>query len=190
MTKLTMLPASLHVTRPWKNGSGVTTEVLLTPPGAGQADFDLRISTAPITEDGPFSAFPGVERIITVIHGQGLDLDFGGTVERLARFAPFRFDSGLQPVGRPVGSGVRVVNVMARRALWQLTSGEVTCGLDSALEAGEMAVFFAVTGDWQINDSQTIRPEDAALAEGSGRLHLKAAEGAHGVLVRLRPRLA
>ena len=43
----------------WRNGGGVTRELLTWP--AAQA-WALRISVADIERDGPFSAFPGIER--------------------------------------------------------------------------------------------------------------------------------
>lgn len=48
---------------PWRNGLGVTTEVLVQPPDAS-AGFAWRISVATITRAGPFSPFPGYDRTI------------------------------------------------------------------------------------------------------------------------------
>ncbi|MBM7325185.1 HutD family protein, partial [Agrobacterium sp. S2] len=47
---------------PWKNGGGVTTEIIVHPAKASMADFDWRISMANVAQDGPFSIFPGVDR--------------------------------------------------------------------------------------------------------------------------------
>jgi environmental stress-induced protein Ves len=41
---------------PWKNGGGVTRELLAWP---GGGDWQVRISVAEIEADGPFSSFPG-----------------------------------------------------------------------------------------------------------------------------------
>jgi len=40
----------------WKNGGGVTREIICQPLGAGMDDFDWRVSIAHIASDGPFSA--------------------------------------------------------------------------------------------------------------------------------------
>ena len=85
--KLTHLTQDAYETRPWKNGKGLTTEIYRSSTGADQGDFDIRISLAPITEDGPFSPFPGADRRITLIEGAGLDLDFGDHVLHLSRRA-------------------------------------------------------------------------------------------------------
>lgn len=45
--------------QPWKNGRGVTHEVLRLP---DVDNYDLRISVARVTESGPFSTFPGYTR--------------------------------------------------------------------------------------------------------------------------------
>lgn len=79
----------LHIIRvadvpaqPWKNGGGVTRELLTWPRVAASpasppsADWQLRISVANIDRDGPFSAFPGVRRWFAVLLGTGVLLRF------------------------------------------------------------------------------------------------------------------
>ena len=50
---------------PWRNGGGVTREILASG-GSGSDGFDWRISIADVSEPGPFSAFPGFDRVITL----------------------------------------------------------------------------------------------------------------------------
>ncbi|MEF9605958.1 HutD family protein [Paracoccus sp. PXZ] len=148
------LPASAYRTMPWKNGTGATDEVWLWPPRGDRDAFSIRISRAPILTDGGFSAFAGADRVITLIEGAGLVLDFGSRSEHLAPLAPFRFDTGLAPVGRPVGGPVRVFNVMADRDAWTIARAAVLeKGMD---EAAGLTVLFA------------LEPQQA---ETGGRLH-------------------
>lgn len=56
---------------PWRNGGGKTRELLAWPQ---VADWKLRISVADIDRDGPFSAFPGVDRWFGVLSGAGVEL--------------------------------------------------------------------------------------------------------------------
>ena len=49
---------------PWKNGGGETAEIAVSPPGAALDDFDWRLSMARVETDGPFSAFPGIDRTL------------------------------------------------------------------------------------------------------------------------------
>ena len=57
--------------QPWRNSGGVTRE-LLTWPVAD--DWIVRLSVADIEKDGPFSAFPGVQRWIVALTGVGMEL--------------------------------------------------------------------------------------------------------------------
>lgn len=62
---------------PWKNGSGVTAEVAISPEGSQLQDmnFDWRISSARIEGENKFSEFPGYNRVLTVLSGEGLLLN-------------------------------------------------------------------------------------------------------------------
>ena len=59
-------------TNPWKNGGGVTREVLRHEE---MGFMHWRISIADVASEGPFSAFPGLKRILTVIEGKGMWLE-------------------------------------------------------------------------------------------------------------------
>jgi environmental stress-induced protein Ves len=58
--------------QPWKNGGGQTRELVCQPAGASLQDFDWRISVATIAASGPFSSYPGVDRSITLLAGDGV----------------------------------------------------------------------------------------------------------------------
>lgn len=64
---------------PWKNGRGVTEELAVWPPEASfeRGDFDARISLSSVQEPGPFSPFPGFDRVLLVTKGGGLRLSHG-----------------------------------------------------------------------------------------------------------------
>ena len=57
----------------WKNGAGWTSEILRAP---DVDDWDWRLSIAEIEADAPFSAFPGVDRELVLLSGNGLRLRF------------------------------------------------------------------------------------------------------------------
>ena len=69
--------------RPWKNGGGTTVEIAVFPAGAGFDGFDWRLSMADVVADGPFSAFPDIDRTLVLIDGPGLVLDVAGEPHRL-----------------------------------------------------------------------------------------------------------
>ncbi|MFE4060579.1 HutD family protein [Streptomyces sp. NPDC059096] len=109
---------------PWRNGGGVTREIASWPEHAGTAGFDWRISLAEVAGDGPFSVFPGVDRILTLAEGAGMDLTVGGRRRRVdERYAPESFPGDL-PTGCLLLSGPVVnFNVMYGR---DRTVAEVT----------------------------------------------------------------
>lgn len=55
---------------PWKNGGGVTREIAKSLP----LNPFWRLSIANVDNEGPFSIFDGLERVLTVIDGQGMRL--------------------------------------------------------------------------------------------------------------------
>lgn len=97
---------------PWRNGGGRTRELYTWPAGA---DWRLRISLADIEQDGPFSAFPGVQRHFAVLQGAGVRLQLPGG-ERLLRAgdAPLAFDGATAPGCRLVDGPTRDLNLMLR----------------------------------------------------------------------------
>jgi hypothetical protein len=109
------LAASDVAPQRWKNGGGLTRELLAWP---GTADWQLRISVADIEADGPFSAFPGIVRHFAVLEGDGVELRFAG---RACRVAPgdamLRFDGAEAPGCRLLGGPTRDLNVMHRTGL-------------------------------------------------------------------------
>lgn len=60
---------------PWKNGGGLTKEILKAP--ADAAEFDWRLSLATIGRPGPFSSFEHYDRTLVLVRGAGVELDFG-----------------------------------------------------------------------------------------------------------------
>jgi uncharacterized protein len=69
-----LFPASQFLSMPWKNGGGVTHEIFRFPEGSEH--WVWRMSVADVAADGPFSAFPGCTRSLTLLSGAGMRLDF------------------------------------------------------------------------------------------------------------------
>ena len=95
--------------QPWKNGGGVTRELLAWP---AAADWLVRISVADIEKDGPFSAFPGIKRSITVLSGAGIRLGEPLNVELRASDPPATFSGDLAPDCELVHGPTRDLNAM------------------------------------------------------------------------------
>lgn len=103
---------------PWKNGKGTTTEVAVFPEGAGLEDFGWRVSIADVREDGPFSTFPGIDRTLSVLDGEGIELAVSGQEEiRLdGSSEPFAFPADIHTGARLVAGPITDLNVMTRRS--------------------------------------------------------------------------
>lgn len=103
----------------WKNGGGTTWEYAIHPEGAGLDDFFWRISRARVTGHGAFSIFPGIDRSLTVVAGEAVDLLMSDRRIRLDRTTPpYRFAAD-QPIECRVPSGpIEDLNVMTRRDHW------------------------------------------------------------------------
>jgi len=167
------LSASRLVPKPWKNGAGVTREVAVFPPGSSLETFDWRVSMAEVSDDGPFSIFPGIDRTIVILSGEGVALEVAGRSSRLRPGeAPYSFP-GDQPTGCALlGGPVTDLNVMSRRGeiahtvtaistpraitieegvlVWIKGSGRIT-GPDGTFELGPMDALMTPTkGEWTI----------------------------------------
>lgn len=63
----------------WRNGKGQRRDIAAEPPGTEHfKPFGWLFGVARIDADVPFSSFPDVDRIFTLIEGNGLDLIFEG----------------------------------------------------------------------------------------------------------------
>ena len=116
---------SERIFRPWKNGGGETAEIVVSPVGADFDSFDWRISTAVVAASGPFSTFPGVDRVLTVLEGGAMVLSVGGSERRLdAGGDPFYFPGDMPASAVLEGEALLDFNVMVRRPLRaQVTRG-------------------------------------------------------------------
>jgi environmental stress-induced protein Ves len=116
----TLFSSAQLPTMPWKNGGGITREIACLPTGSGMQDFHWRMSIAEIAASGPFSAFAGVDRIITLLEGEGVRLHTAdGAVNHALNqpLQPFSF-SGEQALDCTLlGDGAcQDFNVMVRRS--------------------------------------------------------------------------
>jgi uncharacterized protein len=102
---------------PWKNGGGETIEIAVAPDNASIETFDWRISRALIRSNGPFSSFPGVDRTIVAIEGEGILLRLGNVepVRLAPGDPPLSFAGEMNVASRMIGGEVLDLNVMTRR---------------------------------------------------------------------------
>ena len=143
---------------------GVSWDIVSDPPGC--EDFVWRLAIARIGADVPFSAYPGVDRIFTLIEGDGLDLDFEGR-EGLAvdrRFVPHPFPCDVPTFCRLRSGPCRALNLFTRRGQWQAVA-EVLSGGAEIAHPGPI-VLVALEGASDVN-GQSLAAGDAAVASRS-----------------------
>lgn len=113
--------------QPWRNGGGVTRELLAWPaprladtpegPQVQATDWAVRVSVADITQDGPFSAFPGIDRCFAVLEGDGVVLTLRGEDLHLTPDSDrLAFDGAQAPGCRLINGPTRDLNLMGRHS--------------------------------------------------------------------------
>lgn len=108
--------------RPWVNGLGISRNIAQFGEGAG--GFGWMIAIADLTGDAAFSHYAGIDRVFTIIEGQGATLTIEGSGPLRCRpFVPASF-----PGDRPThctmdGLPGRAFNLLLDRAGWR---GSVT----------------------------------------------------------------
>ena len=146
---------------PWRNGGGTTTE-LARHPSAGD-DFDWRLSVAAVAADGPFSSFDGIDRILVLLAGAGMDLHFVDDhhVERLRPLRDVKAFAGEAAVHATLVDGPTVdLNLMWRRDGWDASVRESV--LPAAVDAeGAVTVLYVEDGAAVLPDGTVLEPGDA-----------------------------
>ncbi|WP_395571109.1 HutD family protein [Streptomyces sp. BK79] len=171
-----ILRAEDRTPAPWRNGGGVTSEVAADPPGAGTGDFLWRISVADVGGAGPFSAFPGVDRIITVVDGPGMELTVDGVPHRLdTLYEPFAFSGDAVTGCRLLGGPIVDFNVMVRRSVMTATVRVVRSTTVVRPTAGTVVVAAVLAG------SAVLRPAQVRLGHLDAVLLAKGDDGTFDV---------
>lgn len=116
-----LLPTQ-YVEMPWKNWKGVTAEIAKI--SLGEVVL-WRLSLATCATNGPFSCFPGIDRVLTMVEGNGLKLELEqqnteSTIcsERITLGevgANHKFSGDVPCMASLVDGPVRNFNVMASR---------------------------------------------------------------------------
>ncbi|MET4134667.1 HutD family protein [Pseudarthrobacter sp. PvP090] len=144
---------------PWRNGGGVTRELASHPaaapahaPGAG---WDWRVSIADVSKAGDFSAYPGMDRVLTVVEGELLLLSVDGAEHPLEKFRPFRFSGDAAASGALPTGDIRDLNVITRSGVFK--------GYTSIIELSKKRAHPVFEGQFGI-----LLQGQAAVASGTG----------------------
>jgi environmental stress-induced protein Ves len=141
---------------PWKDGGGETMEIALAPPGAALDAFDWRISMARVAVDGPFSRFPGIDRTLMILDGNGIRLAIDGSapVDLTAASDPLSFPGDVAASANLLVGSVTDLNVMTRRGrlTHSMQHHRIDAPTDLALDA-DTALLLCAAGSVQVTTS-------------------------------------
>lgn len=164
----------------WQNGRGMTLELVRQADASGALLW--RLSVADVVEPGPFSPLPGIDRVITLIEGDGFDLDFGEAQSpvRLRPFEPVSFSGDWPTTATTVHGASRDFNVMTARgrirARVEVTSGGVV--------NATLAYLYVARGSAAVvADGQSVRAEAGELVKCSLESDLRVEVGEAGQLI-------
>ena len=163
----------------WKNGGGETAEIAVFPEDAGLDDFDWRISMARVEAGGPFSAFLGVDRTLSILEGEGIVLEVEGR-ERATltgASAPYSFPADTVTGAELVAGAITDLNVMTRRGRYghKVSALEVDRSMELSL-GSEEALLFCRSGSMLVDcdgSREQLGRFDAARLNGSGALRIE-----------------
>jgi len=160
--------ASERAAVPWRNGLGVQYEIICD--GSLPDDWTWRLSTADITQDIPFSSFPGVTREFCVADGNGVVLNINGVDHRCEPGSVTTFRGDDVVFATLIDGPMRALNLMVRdgakhRSLQLNSTDAVIADLSVAIAIGTSSIL--VSDDDQIdlqlldallvNEQKTIR---------------------------------
>ena len=146
MTNHRVLSPADYRRMPWKNGGGHTHEIAVHPEGAGTAAFDWRVSVADVAQDGPFSRFPGVERTLVLLAGNGVRLEGAGDpLDLRTPYEPITFSGDAELACVLTDGPIRDFNLMVRR---DVAKGEIIVVREGgqAIAPAQAYVCFAAAG--------------------------------------------
>jgi environmental stress-induced protein Ves len=186
-----ILKASGHRRMRWKNGMGETVEIAVSPDGASLDDFGWRVSMAHVGSDGPFSLFPGIDRTLSVLEGDGIALAIAGRPEVELRLAsePFAFPGDVAITSRLLRGPIIDLNVMTRRDRFRHAVRQLTIEGSTHLRCNAcVTILLARSDDLSIEGASgqvRLEMDDALIVESSGEFKLSSASRAVGFAIEI-----
>jgi environmental stress-induced protein Ves len=194
-----VIPANEYRRERWRNGLGWTREIHAAAPAASgpvERNWDWRLSIAEIEHDAAFSSFPGVERELVLLTGNGLRLRFddGRVHELLPPHARLRFAGERGVVGELVDGPTQDFNLMWHRDAVeaQLWHRPLVGPMVIFAEPGHTWAIHLLAGQARFADDSGLPPlaagDTALLSAGEERLRHVVDGGGEALVIHLHPR--
>ena len=139
---------------PWKNGLGVQYEI--TCDGSLPDDWTWRLSTADITQDVPFSVFPGVNREFCVADGNGVVLNINGVDHRCEPGSITKFRGDDVVLATLIEGPMRALNLMVRDGAAEKHLQLVSAGGSIDMSVAEAVIAITGSAKLQLNGGEVV----------------------------------
>ena len=191
-----VIPANEYRRERWRNGLGWTREIHAHAAAGSPDDWAWRLSIAEIEQDAPFSAFPGIDRELVLLSGNGLRLRFDdGEVRELhPPHDKLRFAGERAVTGELLDGPTQDFNLMWRRHLVdaQLWHRPLVGPMVVFAEPGTMWAVHLLAGQARFADESglpDLAATDTALLQADGTRLRHVLDGAgEALLIRLQQR--
>jgi environmental stress-induced protein Ves len=191
-----VIPANEYRRERWRNGLGWTREIHAHTTTGSPDDWAWRLSIAEIEQDAPFSSFPGIERELVLLSGNGLRLRFDdGEVHELhPPHDRLRFAGERAVTGELLDGPTQDFNLMWRRDRVdaQLWHRPLVGPMVVFAEPGTVWAIHLLAGQARFADDSglpTLAAADTALLQADGTRLRHVLEGSgEALLIRLQQR--
>jgi environmental stress-induced protein Ves len=179
----------------WRNGGGWTRAIargrIDGTPAMDADDWDWRLSIADIEADGPFSRFPGVDRVLVLLEGAGIDLAFadGASVRLVEPLARLAFAGERNVHCALIAGPTRDFNLMWRRERMRAALSVVDLGVGAAAIAvpAPAKALHVLTGALVV-DGATAGAGDTVVPDACASAGAAVAAAGVGLLIVFEPR--
>lgn len=190
-----VIPANEYRRVRWRNQLGWTREIVAQP---DRDDWDWRLSIAEIERDAAFSSYPGIDRELVLLAGNGLRLHFddGAMHELHPPHGKLRFAGEREVSGELLDGRTHDFNLMWRRDRVQaeLWHRPLVGPMVIFADPGTTWAVHLIAGQARFADDSGLPPlaagDTAILEATSQRLRHVLDGGGEALLVRIEPATA
>lgn len=187
-----VIPANEYQRVRWRNQLGWTREIFRQP---DDDCWNWRLSIAEIERDAAFSSFPGIERELVLLSGNGLRLRFddGALHELHPPHGKLRFSGERGVAGELVDGPTHDFNLMWRRdrVQAQLWHRPLVGPMVIFADPGTTWAVYLIGGQARFADDSGLPPlgagDTAILEAGTQRLRQVVDGGGEALMVRIAP---